>query len=115
MLRNEPSHDIHRPARQDRYDELERSARIGLRLRHAGRDGSGSEPNHYSRQCRSAEHVGLTDGSVQLPEHYSLFTPASLAIACHFGTSRMMKAANSSGVPGVASAASLLNRSCTSG
>jgi hypothetical protein len=45
----------------------------------------------------------------------SPLTPASLAMACHFGISAAMKAARSSGVPGRAAAASCLKRACVCG
>src|SRR6266436_3371766 len=46
---------------------------------------------------------------------YSGLRLDSLAIAAHFGRSAAMKAAKSCGVPGLASAASVLRRACISG
>src|SRR3981189_280902 len=108
MLRNEPPHHVHRSARQHRHDELDRPARVECRSRRERTDCEGGEPGGEGSREQPTDHMRLVWW------FHSALTPASLAIACHFGTSRTIKAANSSGVPGLASAASFLKRSCIS-
>src|SRR5262249_12995552 len=99
LLSNQPPHHVHRPAGECGDDELDRPARIFvLRLRR--------------RRERGREQSGKQHRAVL--KFHSGFTPASLAIACHFGISLRMNAVKSSGVPGCARAPSLWKRSCIS-